>query len=122
MKKHRFCSLGNKRRIGGVLIAVAVSATFTMLLAMPDVAIDYMKKGLKLCASSVVPSLFPFMIISEIIVLSGMGKRLSRVIAPVTKRLFGVGEGGACAFLLGTLCGFPIGARAAAAMYDKGDM
>lgn len=122
MKKHSFCNSGNQKRVGGVLIAIAVSATFVMLLAMPDVAIEYMKKGLGLCALSVVPSLFPFMIISELIVGSGIGKSIARALSPVTKRLFGVGDGGACAFLLGTLCGFPIGARSAASMYDSGDI
>lgn len=121
MKKHVSCA-HRRVQMSKILISFAVAASFFMLLLMPDVAIDYMKRGLQLCASSVVPSLFPFMIISEIIVSSGMGKSISRFITPVTKKLFGVGEGGACAFLLGSLCGFPIGARAAAAMYDSGDV
>lgn len=118
--------LGNKkigkRQGGKTVVSLLIATTFTLLLAMPDIAIDYMKKGLQLCTHSVIPSLFPFMIISELIVFSGMGKSISRFIAPLTKKLFGVGECGACAFLLGTLCGFPIGAGAAASMYDVGDL
>lgn len=114
--------LNGKRGASKTFVSLFIAATFALLLSMPDVAIDYMKKGLQLCAHSVVPSLFPFMIISELIVFSGMGKSISRFISPLTKKLFGVGESGACAFLLGTLCGFPVGAGAAASMYDVGDL
>ena len=122
MKKRVLGCAEHLVRKNNLLVSFAASASFFMLLAMPDVAIDYMKRGLHLCAASVVPSLFPFMIISEIIVSSGIGKSISRLFSPITQRLFGIGEGGACAFILGTLCGFPIGARAAASMYDSGDI
>ena len=105
-----------------VLLFVIAGVLLALLLIEPFAAIEYMKKGLQLCAHSVVPSLFPFMIISEIIVESGVGKRVSTLISPLTKKLFGVINGGTFAFVLGTVCGFPIGARAAASMYDKGDM
>ena len=101
---------------------IALGGMLSLLLGKPTVAIEYMKKGMQLCAHSVVPSLLPFMIISELIVESGVGKSIAALISPLTKRLFGVGVGGACAFALGTLCGFPIGARAAASIFDKGDM
>ena len=34
--------------------------------------------------------------------------------------LFGLSEAGCCAFMLGALCGFPIGAKAAVSSYDSG--
>ena len=106
----------------GIILSVAITGALVLLLSLPDVAIEYMKKGLQLCANSVIPSLFPFMIISELLVESGIGKGITKIVSPLTRRLFGVGNGGSCAFFLGTICGFPIGARAAASMYDKGDM
>ncbi len=113
---------GTLRKRFDLFAGVSAAAIFFLLLISPNTAIDYMKKGLSLCVSSVVPSLFPFMIISELIVSCGMGQKISRVLSPFTKKLFGVGEAGACAFLLGTLCGFPVGARSAASMYDKGEI
>ncbi|MBE6583451.1 MAG: hypothetical protein E7649_00525 [Ruminococcaceae bacterium] len=92
------------------------------MIISPGAAINYMNQGLSLCATSVIPSLFPFMIISELIVACGIGQRMSKPLSPLTKSLFGIGKSGACAFLLGTLCGFPVGARVAASMYDKGDI
>jgi len=62
------------------------------------------------------------MIISELLISCGVGQRIARLLSPITKRLFRVGEAGACAYILGTLCGFPIGARTAASLYDRGDI
>ncbi len=95
-------------------------ASFILIICSSDVAIEYMKKGLGLCAATVIPSLFPFMIISELIVSSGIGVRISRVLARPMRWIFGVSEAGAAAYLLGIVCGFPIGARTAVSMYDRG--
>lgn len=101
-------------------LGVMTVAAFSLLLVSSDVAIEYMKKGLGLCAVTVIPSLFPFMIMSELIVSSGVGVRISRVFAKPMRWLFGVSEAGAAAYFLGIICGFPIGAKTAVSMYDKG--
>jgi sporulation integral membrane protein YlbJ len=81
-----------------------------------------MKKGLKLCAYTVIPSLFPFMVISELIVSCGAVQRLLRFPAKLLYRLFKIEEQESCAFLLGAICGFPIGARTLCTMYDNGTL
>ncbi len=91
-----------------------------LILRNSEIAIDYMTQGMKLCVMTVIPSLFPFMVTSEIIVKSGIITPLTRPLRPVMRALFGAsGEGGA-AFLLGTLCGFPIGARMALSLFREG--
>ncbi len=97
-------------------------ASFLLILIASDTAIEYMKKGLRLCSSTVIPSLFPFMVISELIVASGAGARFSRLLSKPMRILFGIGESGASAYFLGAVCGFPIGARSAVSMYDRGEI
>ena len=109
-------------KISSVIITAALCVAFLLFLLRSDVAIDYMKNGLKLCANTVIPSLFPFMVVSSLLVSSGVGIRICRPLSLPTRLIFGVGEGGACAFLLGAICGFPIGASVACSMYDKGIM
>ena len=111
-----------KTNIKALLTLIGALAVCAMLLALPNSAIDYMKKGLALCANSLIPSLFPFMIISEIIVSCRIGHVISKPLSPLLKKLFGIGDSGACAFIIGALCGFPIGARCAAATFDSGEM
>ncbi len=111
------------RRIkGAALLSIASAIVFLLLLIRSDVAIEYMKKGLKLCAHTVIPSLFPFMVISELTVRSGLGYKVGSLLSKPVKGLFGAGEGGACAFIIGVVCGFPIGAKTIATMLERGEI
>lgn len=102
------------------VLGSAALIAFIIIMAQTETAIEYMSKGLKLCAASVIPSLFPFMVISELIVRSGIGLRISKIMSRPVKALFGVSEACACAYILGIACGFPIGAATAVSMFDSG--
>ena len=93
---------------------------FVLVLRNSDAAVEYMGRGLTLCAKTVIPSLFPFMVISELLVSSGAGEALGRLFAGIMRRIFGISGAGASALFLGSMCGFPVGARTAVALYDKG--
>lgn len=92
---------------------------FVLVLRNADSAVAYMGRGLTLCARTVIPSLFPFMVISELLVSSGAGEALGRLLAGVMRRLFGLSGAGASAVFLGSMCGFPVGARTAVALLDR---
>ncbi len=87
-----------------------------------QLAIEFVNKGLLLCARVMIPTLFPFMVIAEIIVRSGVGEMLSRPLCRALRPALGVGEEGMCALTLGVLCGFPVGARTASAYYRNGKL
>ena len=110
------------KRLGLILTGFLAFSGFLLLLARSDTAIEYMKKGLKLCSEKVIPSLFPFMVISELLVRCGVGRRIGNLIGKPFKFLFGVSESAACAFTLGLLCGFPIGASTICSMIEEGEI
>ena len=91
-----------------------------LILRNTEIAMEYMSQGLRLCAKTVIPALFPFMVISELIVSGGIGAWLIRPIAPICKKIFRLPEAGCCAVLLGMLCGFPVGIRCAISALDAG--
>ena len=101
-----------------VFASVSFLALF-LILKNSELAIDYMERGMKLCVVSVIPSLFPFMVASELIVSSGAAEYVGRFLKKPFKRLFGVGGDGASAFLLGMVCGFPVGTRASLSLYKR---
>ena len=101
-----------------VFASVSFLALF-LILKNSELAIDYMERGMKLCVVSVIPSLFPFMVASELIVLSGAAEYIGRFLKKPFTRLFGVGGDGASAFLLGMVCGFPVGTRASLSLYKR---
>ncbi len=92
------------------------------LLVGAESAGDDMRRGLSLCAEVLVPSLFPFMVISDILVRGGLPSLLSKPLDKPMRRVFGIGGCGAGAIALGALCGFPIGARVAVSLYDGGEI
>ena len=93
---------------------------FILVLRNSDAAVEYMGRGLTLCAKTVIPSLFPFMVISELLVSSGAGEALGRLFSGIMRRVFGISGAGASALFLGSMCGFPVGARTAVSLYDRG--
>lgn len=104
-------------------VTCAVGGVFILLLlAEPDSSVEYMTRGLRLCVTSVIPTLFPFMVVSGILTRSGCGQLLGICFGSPMRRLFGVGGAGAAAVLLGAVCGFPVGAVTVAAMFCRGEL
>ena len=104
---------------GQVGFCLMSSFCFILVLRNSDAAIAYMGQGLTLCARTVIPSLFPFMVISELLVSSGAGEALGRLFSRVMRWLFGLSGAGASAVFLGSMCGFPVGARTAVGLLDR---
>ncbi len=108
--------------VGAISFALMSALSLFLILFHSEKAIDAMKASMALCAKSAIPSLFPFMVVSELIVRSGAGAWLGRLCAPLFRRIFGVCEAGSTVILLGMLCGFPVGAKSAASLYDAGQL
>ncbi len=106
--------------VGTLAFCLMSSLSFFLLLFCAEEAIAAMRDALTLCAKTVIPSLFPFMVASELIVHSGVATTLGRLCTPVFQRLFGMGGAASAPLLLGTLCGFPVGAKSAASLYESG--
>ncbi|MBQ7338839.1 MAG: hypothetical protein IJW40_10375 [Clostridia bacterium] len=99
---------------------VAAVTVLLLLMLEPAAVLSSMQRSLQLCAGTVIPSLFPFLVASELLVSSGAGERLaSKLSAPICA-VFGVSRCGAVAYVMGLLCGFPIGARTAASYAKRG--
>lgn len=87
-----------------------------------EIASEYIHRGLLLCARSVIPSLFPFMVLSELLIRGGMGERMIGKIATPLSRAFSLPSPAITAMLLGLVCGFPIGAKTVAEAYRQGSL
>lgn len=81
------------------------------------------KEGMRLCAHTMIPALFPLMVVSEWMVKGNVGKQLADILPfRWICGLPGFSYAGRCAFLMGILCGFPIGSRVAAGYYRRGQL
>ena len=77
-------------------------------------------RGIKLCETSVVPSLFLFTAITLFLSYSGGCRMLGRVISPVTKPLLGLQGVCSSVFLTSLISGYPVGAKVLSLEYKKG--
>ena len=85
-------------------------------------ASDALREGLLICARSVIPSLFPFMVLSGMILASPiLTSLLARIAYPLQKWL-NLSPTGAAVVCIGMGCGFPAGAVFAANAVRDGRM
>lgn len=90
--------------------SISVLCFFCMLLC-PAIVFEGAQDGLLLWFQIVFPTLFPFMMISAVLI-SGHGIDIICSIAgPVISRIFSVSNNGSFVVLSGFLCGYPMGAK-----------
>lgn len=97
----------------------AVCALLLLIWKAP-LAANAAREGLELCFQTVIPSIFPFLVITRIFLSSGAGDACVKVLGPVMGPLFRLPESAASALFLGTMSGYPIGASSAASLYEAG--
>ena len=78
--------------------------------------------GIRICAQTLVPSLFPFLFLSIFLVRSGACHLLGRPLAPVMRALFGLPGSCAGAVAMSLLGGYPVGVSMAAELYGRGEI
>lgn len=109
-----------KEKAAYIATFVLFASLLLLFLCNPKASSAELFRGLKLCAEALIPTLFPYMVISEMLVRSGTASFISPGVGKITERIFGVSGASGAAILLGLLCGFPVGAKTAADLFDSG--
>ncbi|NCB63451.1 MAG: sporulation protein [Clostridia bacterium] len=86
----------------------------------PQESMAAAREGLLLCYNVIIPSLFPFFVLSALVVDLGLAGHLGRALEGVMRPLFHVPGACAPAFVLGFVGGYPVGAKTAIELYQKG--
>ena len=109
-----------EKTVRDALAGLALIAATAGLVAMPDQAISGAKDGLALCYNVIMPSLFPFFVLSSLVVDLGLAAYLGRAMEGLMRPLFRVSGSCAAAVALGFIGGYPVGARTALQLYQQG--
>ena len=105
------------RELGTMLSALSAAV---LVLSFPESAAEGMSEGISICLSRVIPSIFPMMLVCMLIVECGLAQKVSPMLAPLSRKLFGLpGEAGA-ALLLALIGGYPAGAKGVMELYHRG--
>ncbi len=108
-----------KNRFNYALLAIALTMTAAALIIYPERYSAACLKGFALWAECVLPSLFPFMIVTLLFIKTGLAARASRPLGALTKKL-NLPETAPACFVISVCSGYPAGSRAVREFYDGG--
>ncbi|MCM1044919.1 MAG: hypothetical protein NC417_05380 [Candidatus Gastranaerophilales bacterium] len=105
------------------LSKLAITLLFLVLtygiLTHSQLSLAYALTGLTLWYEKMVPALLPFMILSGIMVRLHLTEGFTTLLYPFLRPLFRVSRNVCYAIILGFLCGFPMGAKTVADLYER---
>ena len=102
------------------LIKGSILLFLCCLFLFPSAALSGAKDGLLLWFNQVLPSLLPFLILSTLLLSTGLSDSIAKRLAPVLSPIFRCSPSGCYAIVIGLLAGLPVGAKTIASLVSSG--
>ena len=109
------CKNRSSNTIGAIIF---IPLPFLLVFISKEIA-AFVVEGLNLCANTIIASVFPFMIISDLISSYCRFKGASTV-SRMFERVFKINGQAISGFICGCLCGFPVGVKVGVDLYKDG--
>lgn len=93
---------------------------FLAMLMSPKAVFEGAQSGLLLWFQIIFPTLFPFMLVTGLMMAGGGLQMVSRVFGRLFSAVFSTSSNGAFAVMAGFLCGYPMGAKVSADLVRTG--
>ena len=110
----------SRQGVRDLFLGLGLLCATLALMFWPQEAMEAAREGLRLCYNVILPSLFPFFVLSALVVDLGLAGYLGRALEGLMRPLFHVPGACASALVLGFVGGYPVGARTALSLYQKG--
>ena len=107
----------SRQQVRDALLGLALLGATLALMLYPQQSMEAARTGLQLCYNVIIPSLFPFFVLSSLVVELGLAGYVGRALEGVMRPLFRVPGSCASAVALGFIGGYPVGARTAISLY-----
>ncbi|MEG2000193.1 MAG: nucleoside recognition domain-containing protein [Evtepia sp.] len=88
-----------------------------LLLSFPAQSTAAAKYGITLCLDVMIPSLFPFFVLSSLFVSLGLASSFGKLLKPIMRPLFALDGVCASPLVLGAIGGYPVGLRTLSELY-----
>ncbi len=103
------------------LLLRLTTAVFALaLLFFPQAGAQGARDGLTLCAATLIPSLFPAFVVTDLAIELGLGRWLGKRLAPVMEPAFHLSGVCGAPLALGLLGGYPVGAQSLRQLMAQG--
>lgn len=112
----------NNYKIKMIFSLIAILVFTVAFFYEPSAMSAGMRNGLYLCTSTIIPSMFPFLIVSDFLIRSGLCTHIGRFFSKIIKAVFRLPGSSACVILMSLIGGFPVGAKMTAQLIDNKDI
>ncbi len=102
------------------LLSICVLLLLVYMFLEPQASLEVSKRGLLLWSQTLLPTLLPFMILSNLVIRIGVAEKMLAPFGPIFRRFLGLSPAGTYGYLLGLLCGYPMGAKLTGDLYREG--
>jgi len=105
-----------------LFIWAILAAIFIGLLVYPPVVAQAAHSALDISARRIIPILFPFFVLTQIAMETGLTQVVGRVLAVPIAKIFALPPQAGAALVMGMIAGFPVGAKCAALLVEAGEI
>ena len=111
----------NRRFLSAAFTVTVCALVFLLSLFASDKISHSVKSALSLCSTVIIPSVFPFIIMSDFL-YAYLNFSAIDTLGAIFEKLFKINRLGLYPFILGILCGFPLGVKSASELYRDGKL
>ena len=112
----------NKKAVTDYSAIAALVAVCLLLLHYPNAMATGISRGLSICSTVIIPTLYPFMLLAGLLANSPLCRHPGRLLTALSRRLFGMPGCCGAAVLLSLVGGYPAGAIAIAQLRQRGQI
>ena len=103
-------------------VVLSVFLLLGFMFAFPKLTLEASREGLLLWFRTLLPTLLPFMILSNFLIRFNCIEKILNPFRKIWAAILGLSPYGAYAYLLGLLCGYPMGAKLTADLYSQKEL
>ncbi|GIO32039.1 MULTISPECIES: sporulation integral membrane protein YlbJ [Paenibacillus] len=107
------------KKLGLPLMIVSLASLLLLMMRFPGAYLESALRGLAIWWDVLFPSLFPFFIISEVMLGFGIVHLFGTLLDPLMKPLFRIPGSGGFVAAMGYVSGYPIGAKLTAKLWEQ---
>lgn len=93
-----------------------------MLLRFPETASQGISDGVDLSLGTLIPSLYPFMVLSTLIIELGVFDKLPHIFSRISKAIFSLDSKSLGVIILSHIGGLPLGCKMTSELYERGQI
>lgn len=111
-----------KRKLLITFLCLAAVVIYLYSLIYTKALSENISTSVTRCINIIIPSLFVYMVLSSMIIESGIYRYIFILLKPLSKFVFSIPTSLFFVFIMGNICGYPIGIKLINDMYEKGEI